>query len=513
MSGYQGDIQLADTIFWTFTTVSTTGAPTVLTGSPTATAYTDGGITQSATGVTLTADFDGVVGLNLITVVATGANGFATGETIDIVLDAGTVGGTTVIGYSVGTFSIERNPVNWNRVAGASTTVDLSATTTSIVDTATAVTTVNGLAANVITAAATNADHIDLIWDELLAGHTTADTTGLLLNEWQDAGRLDLILDIIAADVVNLDGMASLAATDIVSAGAITTLTGAIVNVDLVDLCTTTTTNTDVTALNDVAATDIVSSGAITTSGGAVTTVTTATNVTTVNGLAANVLTAAATAADHIDLIWDELLAGHVTADTTGLLLNEWQDGGRLDLILDIIAVDTTTDIPALIATAQADLDIITGAAGALLDTTATSAQLVDDVWDEVLTGGTHAVADSSGRRLRDLQEFGTYEDGAIWIDTVNGAAGTTDFESGTYINPVDNINDANTLATSVGLSRFKMAPNSSITLVASQDNQEFDGTNWTLALGGSICQRFSLWGSNCYGYWNGCYYDSFRSL
>ena len=36
-----------------------------------------------------------------------------------------------------------------------------------------------------------------------------------------------------------------------------------------------------------------------------------------------------------VDLIWDELLAGHVTADSAGLVLNEWQDGGRLDLILD----------------------------------------------------------------------------------------------------------------------------------------------------------------------------------
>ena len=67
------------------------------------------------------------------------------------------------------------------------------------------------------------------------------------------------------------------------------------------------------------------------------------------------------------DAVWDEALAGHVTADTSGLLLNEWQDGGRLDLILDIIAADTTTDIPPLIATAQADLDTITGTDGVTL--------------------------------------------------------------------------------------------------------------------------------------------------
>ena len=43
--------------------------------------------------------------------------------------------------------------------------------------------------------------------------------------------------------------------------------------------------------------------------------------------------------------------------DYTSELQTDWVDGGRLDLILDIVAVDTTTDIPALIATAQADLD------------------------------------------------------------------------------------------------------------------------------------------------------------
>lgn len=50
-------------------------------------------------------------------------------------------------------------------------------------------------------------------------------------------------------------------------------------------------------------------------------------------------------------------------------VLSDWINGGRLDLILDIIAADTTTDIPALIATAQADLDTITGADGVTLAT------------------------------------------------------------------------------------------------------------------------------------------------
>ncbi len=102
------------------------------------------------------------------------------------------------------------------------------------------------------------------------------------------------------------------------------------------------------------------------------------------------------TAATMADAIWDETLAGHVTADTAGLLLNDWQDGGRLDLILDIIAVDTTTDIPALIATAQADLDTITGAAGAIVDSgAATVTVLSDAIWDEATSG--HVTAGTFG--------------------------------------------------------------------------------------------------------------------
>jgi len=57
-----------------------------------------------------------------------------------------------------------------------------------------------------------------------------------------------------------------------------------------------------------------------------------------------------------------------IVADTNELQ-TDWTNAGRLDLILDIIAADTTTDIPALIATAQADLDTITGSDGVTLAT------------------------------------------------------------------------------------------------------------------------------------------------
>ena len=108
-----------------------------------------------------------------------------------------------------------------------------------------------------------------------------------------------------------------------------------------------------------------------------------------------------------------------------------------------------------------------------------------DKVWDEVLTGGTHNVNNSAGRRLRQLQESGGYELGRIWIDTNNGTAGTTAFENGTAVNPVDSIEDAKTLSadSTVNLSDFHVINGSSITLAESTTNESYFGNNWTLVL------------------------------
>jgi len=96
---------------------------------------------------------------------------------------------------------------------------------------------------------------------------------------------------------------------------------------------------TNITGFNDIAATDIVSSGAITTSSGAVSTVTTtatATNLTNLPTIPANWLTAAGTAADFTT----EIQAGIATQASVD----------TIDGIVYAILVDTTTDIPAQIA-------------------------------------------------------------------------------------------------------------------------------------------------------------------
>jgi hypothetical protein len=108
-----------------------------------------------------------------------------------------------------------------------------------------------------------------------------------------------------------------------------------------------------------------------------------------------------------------------------------------------------------------------------------------------------------------------TYQAGAIWIDTTNGAAGTVDYVNGTSTNPTDSIADANTLATSVGIVRFNVAPASSITLAASQDNQIFTGSAWFLVLNGQSVNLSTFEGAvvtgtgTGIGTWNNCVFGT----
>lgn len=170
-----------------------------------------------------------------------------------------------------------------------------------------------------------------------------------------------------------------------------------------------------------------------------------------------------------------------------GLQINSMGTGDVMSLETDgQVIVDVSCTDGKL--TVRGALDVDDQASGAV-DITRTAALNLPDiaaaVWDRVLTGATHNIANSAGRRLRQIQEAGGYSGGAIYIDTVNGVAGTTNFENGVDSNPVDSIADANTLAASLGISLFRVSPGSSITLAAAQNNQVFKGTNWTLALGG----------------------------
>ena len=289
------DIVLADTVYMPFTTRSfSTGAPTALAGTPVVSAYENADLTQITAGITLGVDHDGVTGLNMLTIVATGANGFEADKDYSLVITTGTVGGVSVVGEVVGQFSIQRAPVNWANVSDPTTSLSLSGTSTSAVTTLTTYT-----------------------------GNTPQ--TGDSFARLGAPAAASIAADILAIDNF-VDGLES----TLGAAGA--GLTAVPWNAAW-DAEVQSEVNDGLVAY-DAASTTNITAG----------TITTTTNLTNLPAITANWLTAAGLAADAVaeiaDGVWDEALAGHVGADSAGLVLNEWQDAGRLDLILDTIAAD-----------------------------------------------------------------------------------------------------------------------------------------------------------------------------
>lgn len=122
---YHGDIRLNDTIDVKFTTRAfSTGAPTTLAGSPSVAAYPGNSTTEITAGITLSVDFDSRTGLHNVRIVATSGNGYATATNYTLVITAGTVGGTSVVGECVGSFSIEARSALMPTTAARTLVVD-----------------------------------------------------------------------------------------------------------------------------------------------------------------------------------------------------------------------------------------------------------------------------------------------------------------------------------------------------------------------------------------------------
>lgn len=101
------DITLNDTVYRFFTTKAfATNIPTTLSGSPVVSVYQNNSTTQITAGVSLTVDFDGVTGFNLLTIVASAGNGFADEDDYAAVVTTGTVDSVSYVGTVVHEFSI-----------------------------------------------------------------------------------------------------------------------------------------------------------------------------------------------------------------------------------------------------------------------------------------------------------------------------------------------------------------------------------------------------------------------
>ena len=251
-----GDFDTSTVVYGKFTTYRpTTGATFALGGTPVLSVYKDNSITQSTTGVTLTTDFDSVTGLNHYAV-DTSLDGtfYSAGSFFDIVITTGTVDSVSVTGTVVGSFTIRKNSAL--KPTTAARTLDVSATGEAGLDWANI-----GSPTTAVNLSATNIDV-----DQIVASVSGAvgSVTGLT------AANLDVAASTRMASYTQPTGF--LAAT----------------------------------FPGTVASTTNITAG----------TITTATNVTTVNGLAAGVITAASIAADAIT---DAKVAADVTiASVTG---------------------------------------------------------------------------------------------------------------------------------------------------------------------------------------------------
>jgi len=213
------DYTVEDTIHLAFTTRAfATGVPTVLAGTPVVSAYEAASAVQITAGITLGVDHDSVVGLNLLTIVATGANGYEAGKDYNLVITTGTVGGVSVVGEVVGTFSLGRSAAavdlaNATDGLGAIKTVVDAIPTTAMRGTDSAAT------AAALATVDTVVDAIKLVTDLLPDAGALSDLaliladTNELQTDWANGGRLDLILDAIPTTAMRGTDSALLAAS------------------------------------------------------------------------------------------------------------------------------------------------------------------------------------------------------------------------------------------------------------------------------------------------------------
>jgi hypothetical protein len=159
MSKYIGDFSKNDTITFMFTTFRpSTGAPFLLAGTPVVSVYKDNNLTQDTAGVTLTTNYDGVTGLNFVSV-STSTAFYVDGSSYECVITTGTVDSVSVVGSCVGRFTMRDQAylypttagrtldvstggeagLDWANVGSPTTTVGLSATTISTSQTITSV--------------------------------------------------------------------------------------------------------------------------------------------------------------------------------------------------------------------------------------------------------------------------------------------------------------------------------------------------------------------------------------
>lgn len=332
---YLGDFDAGDTIYFKFTTVNTSGVPTALSGGFTA-AYKDGSTTQTLTGVTLTASFDSLTGLNHIAVDTSQDSSFyAAGSDFQLVMVSGTVDGSSIAGYEIGAFSLRNRAHLYPVVAGRQ--LAISTGSHAGIDWANI-----GSPSTAQNLSATNID-VDQV---------VASVSGNVVGSVGSVAAGGITASSIATDAIDADALAADAVTEIQSGLAtaanqttilnrLGTFTGTGVNTILgffqALMRSDATTPSDLGGTYDDATDSLQALRDNVGTNGAALVLAKTTNITGFNDLDAAGVRAAVglasanldtqlgdlpTAAENADAVWDEILSGHLGAGSTGEALN-----------------------------------------------------------------------------------------------------------------------------------------------------------------------------------------------
>ena len=477
------DITLEDTFRFPFTTRAfATGVPTVLAGTPVLSVLEENNATPITAGVTVSVDRASVVGLNEGTVIATAANGYETGKSYGVYISTGTVGGVSVVGEVVHEFTIGLSAAftRLGAPAGASVSADIAEIPTVLANG----TAQSGTSSTIRLAAAESFAGSELIGNvvKITGG------TGAGQSRWISA-------NVGATDVCTVvpDWTTTPDATSVYEIGPGAASMQAILDSDLTETTTGLLANNFDTFYDNKNANtlktvdDVGTAPPFPASGWVWSTATAGTpaagrirgNNATIASITEVVVHEESDDAKNTNLVLSSLRAG----DRVGIYFEANPD---IFLIFDITATPTlASSTYTITGTIDSTAGIFTNTRVNVLFETPSLDATADAVWDEILTGATHNISTSSGRRLRGIQDFGQYL-GAIHIDTINGTAGTIVDENGTADNPVLTLADAITLNSTLNFNTFLMSPSSSITLAQTFNNFLFSGRDgWTLALGG----------------------------
>ncbi len=397
---YLGELIDGGTHDFTFTT-KVADLPTVLAGTPVISVYKDNDLTQTTAGITLIVDFDGLVGLNHVRIVLTDA--FYVPDTdYHVVITTGTVGGASVVGTVISTFSID------NRDLGtvAADIVSVSGDTTA-------------------------ADNLELQYDGTgLTGDTFPSTQ-------TQVGSLST-------------GSAAIS----VQANSFTLTTGTVSSGSITDTKTLNGTRHEIQ--DDTGVMDLFYEFDVGGDG-------TAVEVNIDGRINSGNDTINVFAFDFIGSVFDQIGTIEGTNGSTDS-----------NFVFNLLRLHTGTG--ANLGTVRIKFLATSGLTSATLrlDRLFTSFAIVS-------------------------QTVG-YEDGAIWIDTLKGTAGTEIFVNGTADNTILTYADALTLSAALNVERFRIINGSSITLTSDSTSFSFLGDSWFLDLNGQTMASLSVEGANISG-------------